>query len=82
MHNSDRFPRSLRESDGHSHGNAQIHDDNPPSLARTLVGPLVIMVVLALILLCYAVAPDTKAYDCKSDTECVVLRSLKVEEKK
>lgn len=79
---TERFPRSLREADGHTHGNSYIHDSTPPSLTRTLVVPLVIVVVLALILLCYAVAPNTKAYDCKSDTECVVLRSLKVEEKK
>lgn len=78
----DRFPRSLREADGHTHGNIYIDDDTPASLGRTLVGPLVIMVVLALIMLVYAVAPDTQAYDCKSDTECVVLKSLKIEEKK
>ena len=81
--NYDRFPRSLREVDGHSYGNSYIYNnDPPPSLARLLFMPLLVVLVLAIIALCYWVAPDTKAYDCKDDTECVVLRSLKVEEKK
>lgn len=80
--NTDRFPRSLRESDGHSHGNPHVEDTTPPSLGQTLLIPLLIMILLALIMLCYAVAPDTSAYDCKLDTECVVLRSMKIEEKK
>ena len=68
---NDRFPRSLRESDGHSHGNSHVEDSEAPhSLARTLIGPLVMLVILALLLLCYAVAPDTTAPDCHTDTEC------------
>ena len=76
----DKFPRSLRESDGHSHGNPYIEDDEAPhSLARTLIGPLVVLVILALLLLCYAVAPDTTASDCHTDTEC---ESLTVKDRK
>lgn len=69
--NNDRFPRSLRESDGHSYGNIKIEDsETPHSFTRTLIGPIVVMLVLTIVLLCYAVAPDTTAPDCHTDTEC------------
>ena len=72
--NTDKFPRSLREADGHSYNNIQIEDSEPPhSLARTLIGPLVVLLILATTLLCYAAAPDTKAFDCHTDTECEAL---------
>lgn len=70
----DKFPRSLRESDGHSYGVSKIEDSTPPhSLARTLIGPLVALLVLVITILCFAVAPDTKAFDCHTDTECEAL---------
>ena len=71
---NDRFPRSLREADGHSHGNNHIHDSDPPSVIRSLAPLLIGLLMLAIIVLCYVVAPNTKAYDCRSDTECVVLK--------
>ena len=72
--NTDKFPRSLRESDGHSYGVTKIEDSEPPhSLARTLIGPLVVLLILAIALLCFAAAPDTKALDCHTDTECEAL---------
>ena len=72
--NTDKFPRSLRESDGHPYGVTKIEDSEPPhSLARTLIGPLVVLLVLAITLLCLTLSPDTTAPDCHTNSECTVL---------
>ena len=72
--NTDKFPRSLRESDGHSYGVTKIEDSEPPHpLARTLIGPLVVLLILAVTILCFALGPDTTAPDCHTDTECQTL---------